>query len=96
MGGSCLQTAGPYWQYGLSEEELARFCGSSKHLQLQDSISIEALELLGMVMYAFMLVVVCGERPVGDKDCVLLQGDNNAVVHSVRRCRGVCMYGHHL
>ena len=35
-----------------------------------------------------MLVVVCGERPVGDKDCVLLRDENEAAVHWVRHCRG--------
>ena len=87
VGGFCWET-GQYWRYNLSEEELARFCGLSKHIQAQDTISINALELLGMVMSAYMLVVVCGERPVGNKDCVLLRGDNEATVHWVRRCRG--------
>ena len=77
-------------RYELSKEELliSRFYGSSKHLQSQDSISINALELLGMVMSAYMLAEVCGERPVGNEDCVLLRGDNEAAVHCVRRCRG--------
>ena len=34
-----------------------------------------------------MLVVVCGERPVGNKDCVLLRGDIEAAVHWVQRCK---------
>ena len=85
--GFCLET-GQYWRYDLSEEELARFCESSKHNQSHVSISINALELLGMVMSAYMLVVVCSERPVWDKDCVLLRGDNEVAVHWVRRCRG--------
>ena len=79
---------GQYWRYDLSQEELARFCGSSKHIQSEDDICVNALELLGMVMSAHMLVVVYGERPVGDKDCVLLRSDNEAAVHWVRRCRG--------
>ena len=41
-----------------------------------------------MVMSAYVLVVMCGERPMGDRDCVLLRGDNEAAVHWVRRCRG--------
>ena len=85
--GFCFKT-GQYWRYDLSQEELARFCGSSKHLQAQDSISINALELLGMVMSAYILVVECGERPVEDRDCMMLQGDKEAAVHWVRRCQG--------
>ena len=77
VGGFCLET-GQYWRYNLSEKTLARFRGSIKHLQSQDSSSINTIELLGMMMSAYMLVVVCGERPVGDKDCVLLRGDNEA------------------
>ena len=47
----------------------------------QDIISVNALELFGMVMSVYMLAVVCGGRPVGDKDCVLLRGDNKAAVN---------------
>ena len=32
--------------------------------------------------------MVRGDRPVGDRDCVLLRGRNEAAVHWVRRCRG--------
>ena len=39
-------------------------------------------------MSAHMLVVVYGERPAEDKDCVLLRSDNEAAVHWVPRCRG--------
>ena len=42
-----------------------------------------------MVMSAHMLVVVYGERPVGDKDCVLLRSDNEVVIQWMRRCQGV-------
>ena len=42
-----------------------------------------------MLMSAYTLIVVCGERPVGDEDCVLPRGDNEAAGHWVRRYRGV-------
>ena len=87
VGNFCLKM-GQYWWYDLSQEELARFCVSSKHIQSLDNICVNALELLGMVMSAHMLAVVYGERPVGDKDCVLLRSDNQAAVHRVPRCRG--------
>ena len=41
-----------------------------------------------MVLSTYMLVAVCGELPVGDKDCVLLRGDNEVAAQWVRRCRG--------
>ena len=75
---------GQYWRYHLSEEALR---GSRKHLKLQDSTSLNALELLGMVMSEYILVVVCSKRPVEDMNCVLLQGDNEAEEHCVRHSR---------
>lgn len=41
-----------------------------------------------MVLPAYTLVIVCGERPEEDKDAALPRGDNEAAVHWVRRCRG--------
>ena len=41
-----------------------------------------------MVMSAYMLAVVCGERSVEDSDYVLLRGDNEAAAHWVRPSRG--------
>ena len=38
-----------------------------------------------MVMSAYMLVVVCGERPVGDSNCVLL----GSRTHPLSRCANV-------
>ena len=87
VGSFCVET-GQYWWYGLSKEELARFCGSSKHLWCQGTIFINALELLDMMMSAYMLVVVGDKRPVGDRGCALLRGGNEAAVNWVRRCRG--------
>ena len=40
-----------------------------------------------MRMPAYMMIVVCDERPVGDKNYVLLRGDNETEVHWMRRCR---------
>ena len=48
-----------------------------------------------MVMSAYMMVGVCRERPVGDRDCVLHRGDNEAVVHGVRHCLGSPVVGSH-
>ena len=55
VGGFCLE-ADQYWRYDLSEQELARVCGSRKHLQCQDGVSINTLELLGMLISAYMLL----------------------------------------
>ena len=87
IGGFCLE-AGIYWRYELDTAEQSRFCGSSTVVTGENDISINALELLGMVVSAWVLVSPCAERPSATGDCVLLRGDNEAAVAWVRRCRG--------
>ena len=87
VGGFCLET-GVYWRYELNDRERSRFCGSSGSVGCEDDLSINVLELLGMVVSAWVLVVLCAERPSAKGDCVLLRGDNEAAVRWVRRCRG--------
>ena len=53
-----------------------------------EGISINALELLGKVVSAWVLVSSCAERPSETNDCVSLHGDNEAAAQWVRRCRG--------
>ena len=53
-----------------------------------DDLSINVLELLGMVVSEFFLVSSCADRRSATGDCALLRGDNKAAVHWVRRCRG--------
>ena len=67
---------------------LARLCDSSKAVAGENDISINVLELLGIVVSAWVLVSPCAERPSATGDCVLLRGDNEAVSAWVRRCRG--------
>lgn len=84
VGGFCFET-NCYWPYALSEEHMTRFIGSSKQIQSQDFISINALDQISRLISAHMMVGVCGERPVGDEDCAWLRGDNETTVHQVRR-----------
>ena len=53
----------------------------------RDDISINELELLGMIIPAWVLIVLCEDLPTQAGDCVLLRGDNEAAVQWVRRCR---------
>ena len=85
--GYCLET-GVYWRYNLTVQKPSRFCDSSKSVHGVDDLSINVLDLLGMVVSAFVLVCSCADRPSATADCVLLRGDNEAAVHWVRRCRG--------
>ena len=86
VGGYCVET-GHYWRYDLSAEERSRFCGSSKSVVGVNDISINVLELLGMLVGAWLLVVQQQHRPAETGDCVLLRGDNEATVAWIQRCR---------
>ena len=79
---------GVYWRYDLSVQKQSRFCCSSRSVAGIDNISINVLELLGMVISAWVLVSSCTESPSATGDCVLQRGDNDGAVHWVRRCRG--------
>ena len=79
IGGFCLET-GMYWRYELDTAEQSRFCGSREAIAGENDISINVLELLGMVVSAWVLVSPCAERPSATGDCVLLRGDNEAAV----------------
>ena len=90
VGGFCLET-GVYWRYDLDAGKRSRFCGSSKSVAGENDVSIDVLELLGMVVSAWVLASRCAERPAALGDyvcCVLLRGDNETAVEWVRRCRG--------
>ena len=87
VGGFFLET-GVYWRYDLDARERSSFHGSSKSVAVENDISINVLELLGMVVSAWVLVSPCAERPAALGDCLLLRGNNEAAVEWVQRCRG--------
>ena len=87
VGGYRLET-GFWWRYTFDENERARFCGYSTMVTGENDISINIAELLGMVMSAWMLVILCGERPDNTCNSALLRGDNESAVQWVKRCRG--------
>ena len=87
VGGFCLET-GVYWRKDLDAGERSRLCGSIKSVAGENDISINVLELLDMVVSAWVLASLCAERPAVLGDCVLLLGDNEVAVEWVRRCRG--------
>ena len=60
FGGYCLES-GVYWRYDLTAQEESRFCGSSKSVSGADDLYINVLELLGMVVSAFVLVSSCAD-----------------------------------
>ena len=59
VGGFCLET-GVYWRYELNDRERSRFSGSSGSVGCEDDLSMNVLELLGMVVSAWgSRVFVC-------------------------------------
>ena len=87
FGGYCLQT-GHFFRHELLAEEKSRFWGSNKHVTGFNDIRINVLELLDMLVGAWMLVVAERRRSVTAGDSVLLRGDNEPNVAWIWRCRG--------
>ena len=72
VGGYCIET-GVCWRYNLTAQEQSRFCGSSKSVHGEDDLSNNVLEVLGMVVSAFVPVSSCADRPSATGDCALLE-----------------------
>ena len=79
---------GPFFRHEQSAEDKCRFCGSRKHVTVFNDISIYVIELLGMLVGAWMLLATERCRSVTAGDCVLLRGENEPSVAWIRRCRG--------
>ena len=86
VGGLCLET-GVYWRHNLTEEERARTIRSrrGKHV---NRLSINVLELLGMVMTAFVIIVIRRDRPGRVGETVLMRGNSSSAAQWVNNCKG--------
>ena len=62
-------------RYDLTAQEQPRCCGSCKSVRGVDDLSINVLELLGMVVSAFVLVSSCADRPSATGEIVLCCGE---------------------
>ena len=78
-----------HWRYNLTVDDQARFRVSSRVVEGLDDVSITVIKLLGMVILAGWLVVLCEDPPAHAGDCVMLWGASEAAVEWVRRCRRV-------
>ena len=75
-----------WWRYDLTPDQCARVRGHQIHHE--NDISMNILELLGVVMSAWLMVVLLRETPEGTTDCVLLRGDDKSAVQWIKKCRG--------
>ena len=78
VGGYCLET-GWWWRYELTEEERGRTV-RSKTRRGYDSLSINVLELFGMVWTAYVMIVIRKDLPDRVGEAVLMRGDNSSAV----------------
>ena len=85
IGGLCMET-GVYWRFELPEEVQNRTIKGGQ--AVDDLISINLLEVMAMVMAAYVMVDMRGDRPVRKGEAVLMRADNEAAVAWVKRCRG--------
>ena len=76
-----------YWRYVLNPHltELLRNKMVTKGV---DAVTINLLELYGMVMTAYVTQVILQDRPKTPGDPALLRGDNVAAVSWINRCGG--------
>ena len=85
IGGVCVHT-GQFWRFDLTDEMGQRVLrGRRKGTGMLD---INVLELLGMVMAAYVFAVQLQHQPQMPGDAVLLRGDNNSAVHWLQKAGG--------
>ena len=80
VGGFCVEKK-VFWRYDLPRElttELRRKADIGETC----TITINLLKLLGMVVTAWVMLELVGDRPDAEGDPILMRGDNLA------RCRG--------
>ena len=84
VGGYCLET-GAWWRFDVDQDAKSRL---SQRVKDHNDLSINVLELLGMVITAWMFVVGAGSQPRFEGENVLVLGDNMSAVHWIGKCRG--------
>ena len=73
VGRLCLET-GVYWRYNLSEGEMKRTIRNRKG-EDSNRLSINVLELVVMVMVAYVMIVIGKDRPTEEGESVLMRRD---------------------
>lgn len=86
VGGFCAET-GVWWRYDLTEEEKSRSVVGTKCAE-HNAISINLLELLAMVITAYVMVVQKLDHSRVEGAPVVMFGDNVSAVTWVNKCGG--------
>lgn len=86
VGGFCAET-GVWWRYDLTAEEKSRSVVGGR-CAMHNAISINLLELLAMVMTAYMMVVKKSDHSNIVGAPVVMLGDNVSAVTWVNKCGG--------
>ena len=86
IGGFCPELK-VYWRYALAEALTLEFKKQPVRKQA-GSITINLLELIGMMLSAFVMQITENDRPEYAGDTVLLRGDNVSAVSWLNRCGG--------
>ena len=88
MGGFCVENK-VLWIYDLPTELTAGRTEKNADHQETCTITINLLELLGMVVSAWVMLELVGDRPDAAGDPILMRSDNMAAVSWVSRSGGV-------
>ena len=88
MGGWFLQAGADsrvWWRYNFGAKVRPRYRDKiSRH----NDLSINVLELLGMVIGAWVFLVQANTKPSYVRDSIRMRGDNSSAVAWVNKCRG--------
>jgi len=82
LGGVCMETR-VYWRYGLPMEVQGRTIRARKKGE-GDFICINVLEVMAMVMTAYVMVISRGDRPEREGEAVMMRADNESAVSWVK------------
>ena len=76
---------GVWWRFECDDDARARLRATVRDW---NDLSINVLELLGMVVTAWSFVTQSDARPSYARDTVLMRGDNMSGVQRVSKCKG--------
>ena len=86
MGGFCVEKK-VFWRFDLPRELTAELRRKAD-LGETCTVTIDLLELLGMVVTTWVMLELVGDRPDAEGGPILMRGDNMAAVSWITRCGG--------